>query len=326
VARPARKEWLLLGVGIGLALFALEAGVRTSRLLDPRPTGYAPVDTDARGPRPRNAQGYRDVEHALAKPPGTRRLVALGDSFAWGASVHFEDAYPQRLGRGLTRRRQEPWEVIALALPGLATPDHAAQLEAEGMAFDPDVVVLGYVLNDAESREQVHRREAAYAAREERAPSLLDRSALVRFVKSRLEASAEARERIAYHRSLYDERTGGWPGARAALQRMGRLCRERGIPFVVAIFPLLGNPLDASYPFADIHRQVAAAAAESGAKVVDLLDNYRGLRWELLVVNGARDEHPNEIAHRIAADAILRAFDGALPPRAALRAPAASRQ
>jgi len=43
--------------------------------------------------------------------------------------------------------------------------------------------------------------------------------------------------------------------------------------------------------------------------VVDLLPAYRGLRPELLVVNGEKDEHPNEIAHRIAAGVLLRALD-----------------
>jgi hypothetical protein len=90
---------------------------------------------------------------------------------------------------------------------------------------------------------------------------------------------------------------------------MGGMCRERGVPLVVAIFPLFGNPLDDRYPFAEIHAKVVQAAGEAGAKVVDLLPLYRGLDWKLLVVDGADDEHPNEIAHRIAAQAIARAVD-----------------
>jgi hypothetical protein len=97
---------------------------------------------------------------------------------------------------------------------------------------------------------------------------------------------------------------------------MGGMCRERGVPFVVVIFPLFGNPLDDGYPFAEIHAQVARVAAEAGAKVVDLLPYYRGLRWELLVVNGAADEHPNEIAHRIAAQTLLKALDDVVPKAA----------
>ena len=40
---------------------------------------------------------------------------------------------------------------------------------------------------------------------------------------------------------------------------------------------------------------------------------YRGLRGELLVVDGVNDEHPNEIAHRIAANVILHALDDVVP-------------
>jgi hypothetical protein len=88
------------------------------------------------------------------------------------------------------------------------------------------------------------------------------------------------------------------------------------VPLVVAIFPLFGNPLDERYPFADLHARVGEAAAAAGARVVDLLPAYRGLRWEILVADGAADEHPNEVAHRIAAQTLLRALDEVLPPPA----------
>jgi len=39
------------------------------------------------------------------------------------------------------------------------------------------------------------------------------------------------------------------------------------------------------------------------------LPRYASVDWRLLVVDGANDEHPNEIAHRIAAQAIARAVD-----------------
>jgi len=81
---------------------------------------------------------------------------------------------------------------------------------------------------------------------------------------------------------------------------------------VVTIFPLFGNPLDERYPFTEIHAKVAAAGSAAGATVVDLLPAYRGLRWEVLVVNGPLDEHPNEIAHRIAADTLLEALEETL--------------
>jgi len=294
----------------------------------PRPTGYAPINTNRRAMRPQNSKGYRDLERTEAKPPGTRRVVNLGDSFAWGASVEFEDAYPQRLERSLSRRRQEHWEVINLALPGMNTVDQDAQLRQEGLAYRPDAVLLGFVLNDSEDATAAEARRAEDWAQGRSRPvgGLFDRSALYRLVAGRLWATAENRRRITGYRSMYADDAPGWIAARRAMRSMGAAARSQGVPLVVTIFPLFGNPLDESYPFADVHAKVAEAAAESGAKVVDLLPAYRGVRWELLVVDGVNDEHPNEIAHRIAARVLLRTLDDVVPwttPRPAEDAPSA---
>jgi hypothetical protein len=314
-----RAELLLLLCSLGAFVLLAEGAVRLLGAAQPRATGYAPVNTNRRGMRPRNANGYRDLERTQARPPGVRRVVSLGDSFAWGAGVEFDDAYPQRLERGLARRRGEAWEVVNLALPGMNTVDHAAQLEQEGMAYGPDVVLLGFVLNDSEDAVAAETRRAADWEQAPGGPprGALDRSALFRLVRTRLWATAENRRRVSGYQSMYADDAPGWVAARRALKAMGALCRTRGLPFVVAIFPLFGNPLDERYPFPEIHRKVADAAGEAGAKVIDLLPAYRGLRWELLVVDGAADEHPNEIAHRIAAHVILRALDDVVPRVAA---------
>ena len=309
VARSRRGRLGLVAFGLAVGLLGLELALRALGEGVPQPTGYAPVLTDLRFGRPRNSRGYRDAERTFEKPAGTRRLLVMGDSFAWGAGIEHEDTWAQRLERGLERRRGEPWQAVNLALPGLSASDYAAQLPAEGLRYAPDVLIVGWVLNDAETKDEMKARERSYAERSRQAGGLLDASALFRFARRRVDASLDARERVAYHRRLYEERDPGWQEARRSLKTMGALCRERGLPWIVAVFPMFGNPLDDRYPFADIHAQVARAAAESGARAVDLLPAYRGLRWEQLVVDGARDEHPNEIAHRIAAGVLLRELD-----------------
>jgi hypothetical protein len=308
-----RAEILLLVASVAVFAAAAEGMVRLLGLHAPRRTGYAPVDTKRRAMQPRSSRGYRDRERAVPRPPGVRRLVSLGDSFAWGASVEFEDAYPQRLERGLIRRRREPWEVVNLALPGMNTVDQAAQLADEGLGYGPDVVLVGYVLNDSEDSQAAEARRAIEWAQPKDAHGLLDRSALVRLVRGRLWATAENRRRISGYKSMYADAAPGWVAGRKALRSMGALCRERGVPLVVAIFPLFGNPLGDDYPFTEIHAKVGEAASQAGARVVDLLPAYRGVRWELLVVDGVDDEHPNEIAHRIAAGVILHALDDVAP-------------
>ncbi len=314
---PRPGEALLLLLGLGVSLVIAESAVRLAGAGDPRATGYAPVNTRRPETGWTNSLGYRDNEHRLAKPPGLRRALVLGDSFTWGAKVEFDDAYPRRLERGLARHRGESWEVISLARSGMNTVEEAEQLGSEGLAYDPDVVVLGYCLNDSEDDNAAEERRARdwEEVRKERRSGwdgLLDRSALYRLLKRRVWATVENRRRIAAYRSMYVPEYPGWIAGQKALRSMADLCRERKVPFLVMIFPLFGNPLDDGYPFLEIHGALARAAAEAGAKVVDLLPAYRGLNWELLVVDGPNDEHPNEIAHRIAADVLLSALDDVL--------------
>jgi hypothetical protein len=235
------------------------------------------------------------------------------------SSTTVDDGYGQRLERWLRERRGEPWEVVNLAVPGMNSVGQAAQLLSEGFAFSPDVVILGYVLNDSEDENAAETRRAADWLADRTpapAPSLLDRSVLLRVVRTRLWATTENRRRVADFHSMYLPTYSGWVAGQKALRAMAGACRERGVPFVVLIFPLFGSPLDESYPFADIHAQVANVAAEAGAKVIDLLPFYRGLRSDLLVVNGTSDEHPNEIAHRIAAQTLRKGLEDVLPAAA----------
>jgi len=331
-ARRRLAEAALAVASIAVFLLLAEAATRVLGLADERPTGYAPVNTRRREGRPTNSLGYRDVERELSKPAGVRRVVSLGDSFAWGVGIEYDDTYARRVERALSRRPGERWEVVQLARPGMGTVEQAEQLAEEGFSYGPDVVVLGFVLNDSEDEDAAEVRRArdweqARRERQERRSGgrLLDRSALWRFLAGRIEATVQNRRRLEAYRSQFLPGYPGWVACRSALGRMGAMCREHDVPFVVMIFPLFADPLDEHYPFADIHAQVAQVAGEAGAVVIDLLPAFRGLRSSLLVVDGANDEHPNEIAHRIAAQQLLRTLDRLFPPtsqvRAALPAP-----
>ena len=63
-----------------------------------------------------------------------------------------------------------------------------------------------------------------------------------------------------------------------------------------------------------------AGEGEAGREVAEIIRG-QGLRWELLVVDGPRDEHPNEIAHRIAAQRLVRVVDALVPREASSSAP-----
>jgi lysophospholipase L1-like esterase len=96
-----------------------------------------------------NALGLRGAERAVARRPGTARILLLGDSFAFGWGVEQEDTFGAWIER-LLAARGEPVEIWSAAVPGWSTDQHYLYLHIRGLALDPDLVVLAAGENDLE--------------------------------------------------------------------------------------------------------------------------------------------------------------------------------
>ncbi len=95
-----------------------------------------------------NSRGLRDREYALAKPAGVKRLLVLGDSFAWGYGVGDDDIFTEVLERRFESERR-PWQVVNTGVSGWGTDQQYLFLKSEGFDYQPDVVLLAfYLLND----------------------------------------------------------------------------------------------------------------------------------------------------------------------------------
>lgn len=108
-----------------------------------------------------NAGGFNDVEHDLAKPVGAYRIVALGDSVAFGV-VPYRANYLTLLEADL--RTRQPIEVVNLGVPGTEPRDYLAVLVDEGLKFQPDLVLVNFFVgNDFETSAR-RLYERSYAA------------------------------------------------------------------------------------------------------------------------------------------------------------------
>lgn len=97
-----------------------------------------------------NSAGFRDVEHAVAKPSGVYRVVVLGDSIAAGLRVErYEDTFPAILEK-LLRERGLNAEVINLAVSGYNTQQEVELFKEKGLRYRPDLVLVAYSLTDRE--------------------------------------------------------------------------------------------------------------------------------------------------------------------------------
>lgn len=90
-----------------------------------------------------NSRGLRDREYSIEKPNGVTRIVVIGDSFTWGWGVGDQEIYTEILEASL-----KGVEVINLGVTAFDTSQEFRYLEVEGMKYEPDIVLLGFCLND----------------------------------------------------------------------------------------------------------------------------------------------------------------------------------
>jgi len=161
-----RLSLVLLGIAIGLG--ATEASLRLMARLHPA--------EDLRGlhePRPDrpwlyglrpgaegrvthtgavryviNADGFRDRLYPRAKPPGTFRIVVIGDSIAFGYGVELQESFPKLLEARLRARTDTAIEVLNLGVNGYNSYTEAALFADVGIRYQPDLVLVEFCIND----------------------------------------------------------------------------------------------------------------------------------------------------------------------------------
>ena len=79
-----------------------------------------------------NALGLRGADVSLRKPPGTKRLLAIGDSFLFAESVDEERIFTTKLKERLNKRGPERWEVVNLGVNGYSTDQELILFEELG--------------------------------------------------------------------------------------------------------------------------------------------------------------------------------------------------
>jgi hypothetical protein len=96
-----------------------------------------------------NSRGLRDREVAIPKPPGTFRILLLGDSFVEGAQVPLESTVASRLQGDLRATGSPSVEVVNAGNAGFGTAQELLFLENDGRQYEPDLVVqVFFVDND----------------------------------------------------------------------------------------------------------------------------------------------------------------------------------
>ena len=97
-----------------------------------------------------NSRGFRDRELSPQKSPDEFRALVLGDSITWGDYLPAEAVYVERAEQLLNPASDgRRVELINAGVGDVGIREELFILEESGLATEPDLVVLGFYLNDS---------------------------------------------------------------------------------------------------------------------------------------------------------------------------------
>lgn len=266
-----------------------------------------------------SAQGLRDDEVATPKPPNVWRILLLGDSIAYGMLVPREEAFPDRVERQLNAW-SGPVEVVNSGVSGYTPYNQLQYYLAHGRAFDPDLVVVAFCMNDV-ANPRLHwgytgdvirnipdaaipNKEYDLAVQRQRS-SLLKRAALYESLEWRMRALfargagggavgagnvdgvpvyITGEDRLSIH-VLLDAATPEWRWLTTTYAQLHDAVVADGAEFVAVMFPV-AYQLDPDYPYLP-QENLAQFFRGRAIEHIDLLPHFREHRAQGLFFENA---------------------------------------
>jgi lysophospholipase L1-like esterase len=247
-----------------------------------------------------NNYGFRDHDYTQEKPEGVKRIIVLGDSFTYGVGVRSEHTFCNRL-KQLLAEAGFSVEVLNLSVSGWCTRDEVAYLQNMGMKFSPDLILVAYVLNDADYAGGLDV-EVWTGFRQWYEKSSLRWSYFLSYVYAKVAQRTFVKSYVPDMTNRSRRETDKWTASFMELDRGKELAGSNRAQFAVIILPFMYD-FTPSHPFLPIHHMIEKHCKQSGIPVRDLLPVFMGHDYVKLWVH-ATDSHPNEIGHKIIAEAL----------------------
>ncbi|MHC4878200.1 MAG: SGNH/GDSL hydrolase family protein [Planctomycetota bacterium] len=256
---------------------------------------------------------YRDDVEFPTTPDERTHVCFIGDSFTFGHGVpNVADRFTNQLRIRLDSNRGPEQTAGRFVVSNLSKPGtdlYWTDTIIRNITVNDwgvDHVVYVFCLNDIDSCDPGFAQRSSDLADLRHPPD----SFLVRdtyflnwlYFRTQLLASPEVKDYYGYVREFYDG--AAWGRFVALLQGVREVCRERDVDFTIVVFPFLHN-LGPDYPFREIHAQIRRGCDDLQIRCVDLEPALNQHSDETLTVNPF-DAHPNELAHSIVADALLK--------------------
>ncbi len=274
-----------------------------------------------------NEYGFRERDFTSPKPPGISRIMVLGDSLTWGTGLAVEERYTAVAEKLLNRASgASRFQVLNFGLPGISTVVERDILLAYKDLVEPDLIVVGFCLNDPQpgrmnhSVERENLRRSMTGRAMVRVEVLLRNAGfpyLARLWRGGFYALAEHAGLIPGWRSAlqqaYEASSTEWQDFLRALRDIRRVSDELRLPRpVFAVLNHGGAPSDYENPTGETKQRLGwDRQAEKAARDAGLM-TYNHEREipnrivaESLHVNIV-DEHPSAELNRVYGEKLYR--------------------
>ena len=252
-----------------------------------------------------NSEGLRGSDFPVKKIEGERRLLAIGDSVTFGHLVSEEYDYPHLLEKFLQKELDDPsFRVINGGVDAYSTREELLFLRKKGIGYDPDIVVFGFVLNDASvyAREYQLNRFGDILASGERsgnqsqAKRILDRSHFVRafyYLLQQVIPGEDSFEDLRAKRDLFnrdimyldsEEAIMGWKIAIDELLEVKCFLDDSDIGMMLVAFPSRYQLEEAPIPNAP-QKRLKEFSEKNGIILLDLLPVFVDHEWNRFFID-----------------------------------------
>lgn len=295
-----------------------------TEIMMPHPTRYWTfrpgwVRTDGHATYRINEHGLRGPLIPYEKRAGEYRLLFLGDSIAFGQGVDDGDGFVRRIETMAASGGYPHLSVINASVTGYSPWQEYDLLKEQGLRYDPDAIVQVFCLNDVGQKFRLVKYGGRTKHLAPPEPSALEWSGLFRMSRALTfqwfgptRAELNARETDYAPEAVIDHFDA--PRIQEALRVTGEnlariisLARDIGRPIAIVCFPT-GRQIDMPEDtWSRPQDWLAALCRRHDVPFLDLTQVYRqyartrGLSGNHLFPD---DIHPNQLAHRIAAEEI----------------------
>lgn len=286
-----------------------------------------------------NSLGLRDEEYPFQKTPATFRILCLGDSITEGMRVDNAGAYPKLVEKKFAQEgKGSKVEVLNAGVVDYGIEQEYLFLKEKGIKYNPDMVIMGYFLNDGRGfvpAKTIYMKEFAGLINKSKFLYLLDK--MIRKYRIKYQYKLWEKNRLEFWMPLYKEgrwRTSkeeryrlidlakkdwglawtqkGWERTRAYLDKLLQLQEEYKFQLVIVTFPagvqLIADSSDA-YMFLPQEKLKEYCQAHK-ITFIDILPYFKGHKDEEILFDHC---HPTVLGLDLVAQAIYGAIKNKVP-------------